>query len=315
MKLPATLEVREVGLRDGLQSRAEVIPTSVKADMFRGLVAAGFRKINAVALVHPKSMPQMADAETLLETVGSLSGVVVSGLALNSRGLDRALALSSKGLLQEIHFLHATTNSVLAANSFKGDVEQNQRDVLSMAQRAQAGGLRTMCFISASFGCSIEGRVDPETPMRIANGLIDSGFIDEICFSDSTGQANPMQVYDFFTEVKSRLPGPITAHFHDSRGCALANVLAVLEVELERLTIDAAFGGLGGDVPFLPQAAGNLCTEDLISMLDGCSVRTGVNLPAVIKVASLARDAYTEPPPSHVLQVGPVAWLTADDRR
>jgi isopropylmalate/homocitrate/citramalate synthase len=315
MKVPATVEVREVGLRDGLQSRSEVVPTSLKAAMLRGLVAAGFRKINAVALVHPKSMPQMADAEQLLETVGSLNGVVVSGLALNSRGLDRAMALRASGLLQEVHFLHATTNSVLAANSFKSDVEQNQRDVISMAERAQAAGLRTLCFISASFGCSIEGRVVPDIPMRIASGLIDSGFVDEICFSDSTGQANPVQVYDFYSKVKSRLPVAITAHFHDSRGCALANVLAVLEVGLERLTVDAAFGGLGGDVPFLPQAAGNLCTEDLISMLDGCSVRTGINLSDVIKVAALARDAYTKPLPSHVLEVGPVAWLTAADLR
>jgi isopropylmalate/homocitrate/citramalate synthase len=276
--------------------------------MLKQLVAAGFRKINAVALVHPKSMPQMADAETLLEAVGPLDGVVISGLALNSRGLDRALALHSRDLLQEVHFLHATTNSVLAANSFKSNVEQNQRDVIGMAERAKASGLRTLCFISASFGCSIEGRVDPEVPLGIAEGLIDSCFVDEICFSDSTGQANPTQIYDFFGAVKSRLHIPITAHFHDSRGCALANVLTVLQVGLEGLTVDAAFGGLGGDVPFLPQAAGNLCTEDLISMLDGCSITTGIDLETVIKVAALVRDSYTEPLPSHVLQVGPVAW-------
>ena len=307
MKLPRTLEVREVGLRDGLQSRAEVIPTTVKLEMLRGLVAAGFRKINAVALVHPKSMPQMADAEMLLEAAGPLAEVVVSALVLNSRGLERALELHSRGLLHEVHFLHATTDSVLAANSFTSNVEQNQRDVIAMAQRAKSGGLRTLSFISASFGCSIEGRVDPEIPFGIAEGLVGSGFVDEICFSDSTGQANPVQVHDFFTAVKSRLPIPITAHFHDSRGCALANVLAVLQVELDRLTVDVAFGGLGGDVPFLPQAAGNLCTEDLISMLDGCSIKTGIDLEAVIRVAALARGAYTDPLPSHVLQVGPVA--------
>jgi hydroxymethylglutaryl-CoA lyase len=306
--LPRTLEVREVGLRDGLQSRSEVIPTAVKVEMLKGLVAAGFRKINAVALVHPKSMPQMADAEILLEAVGPLADVVVSGLVLNSRGLDRALALHAKGLLHEVDFLHATTNSVLAANSFKSNVEQNQRDVIAMAERAKASGLRTLSFISASFGCSIEGRVDPEIPLRIAEGLIDSGFVDEICFSDSTGQANPLQVYELFGAIRSRLRVPITAHFHDSRGCALANVLALLQVEMKGLTVDVAFGGLGGDVPFLPQAAGNLCTEDLISMLNGCSIETGIDLEAVIKVATIARDAYTEPLPSHVLQVGPVAW-------
>jgi hydroxymethylglutaryl-CoA lyase len=307
MRFPSWIEVREVGLRDGLQSRPVVVPTETKADMFRGLVAAGFKKIEAVALVHPASMPHMADAEALLELVGVQPDVVVSGLVLNRRGLLRALDLHDLGLLQEIHFLHATTDEVLRANGFKADLQGNQDEVIAMATIAKEAGMRTMPFVSASFGCSIAGYVDPEIPLGIAHAFVDSGAVDEVCFSDSTGQATPRQVFDFFSLVKDQFEIPITAHFHDSRGSGLANVLAALQIGLGSLTIDAAFAGLGGDVPFLPEAAGNVCTEDLLSMLHGCDVGTDIDLGATLAVAGMARDLFPDSP-SHVLQVGPVSW-------
>lgn len=307
MRFPSWIEVREVGLRDGLQSRPVVVPTETKADMFRGLVAAGFKKIEAVALVHPASMPHMADAEALLELVGVQPDVVVSGLVLNRRGLLRALDLHDLGLLQEIHFLHATTDEVLRANGFKADLQGNQDEVIAMATIAKEAGMRTMPFVSASFGCSIAGYVDPKVPLGIAHAFVDSGAVDEVCFSDSTGQATPRQVFDFFSAVKEQFDIPITAHFHDSRGSGLANVLAALQVGLGSLTIDAAFAGLGGDVPFLPEAAGNVCTEDLLSMLNGCDVDTDIDLEATLAVASTARGLFPDSP-SHVLQVGPVSW-------
>jgi hydroxymethylglutaryl-CoA lyase len=308
MRFPSWLELREVGLRDGLQSRPLTVPTETKAEMFRGLVAAGFKKIEAVALVHPASMPHMADAEALLELVGNQPGVVVSGLALNRRGLTRALDLHQLGLLQEVHFLHATTNEVLRANGFKSDLQGNQQEVIAMATIAKEVGMRTMPFVSASFGCSIAGYVDPEIPLGIAHAFVDSGVIDEVCFSDSTGQGTPQQVFEFFTAVKDQFDIPITAHFHDSRGSGLANVLAALQVGLGSLTIDAAFAGLGGDVPFLPEAAGNICTEDLVSMLSGCGVETGIDLEATLGVARLGKTFFPDSVPSHVLQVGPVSW-------
>jgi isopropylmalate/homocitrate/citramalate synthase len=309
MKLPDKVTLREVGLRDGLQSRTEPVPTELKARMFRGLVEAGYRKINAVALVHPRVMPHMADAEALLEMLGPVEGVVVSALAPNAKALERALRLAKQGLLDEVLFIHATTASILEVNGLPGDLEGALLNTLALAEKARQVGLRTVVFISATFGCSIEGRVATEVPLGIAGRLYDSGSVDEVCFSDSTGQANPRQVFDFFSEVKERFPGrALTAHFHDTRGAGLANVLATLQVGLPNLTLDSAFAGLGGDVPFLPEAAGNVCTEDLISMLEGCGVGTGVHLGKLLEVAQLARDFYSAPVPSHVLQVGPVKW-------
>jgi hydroxymethylglutaryl-CoA lyase len=307
MRLPERVVLREVGLRDGLQSRQDVVPTDVKAAVMGCLIAAGFRKINAVALVNPRSMPQVGDSEALLTEVGSTVGVTVSGLVLNARGLERALALGRAGLLDEVHFLHATTKSVLAANSLPADVAENQTSVVAMARTARAEGLRTMVFLSASFGCSIEGPVPPDVPHRMAEQLVTSGAVDEICFSDSTGQAVPVQVYEFFGRAAHLFRGvPMTAHFHDTRGVALANVLALLELDLEQLTIDAAFGGLGGDVPFLPQASGNVCTEDLVSMLERSGVSTGIDLSLVIEAVELVEPYLADGiGNSHVRRFGP----------
>jgi isopropylmalate/homocitrate/citramalate synthase len=307
MRLPERVELREVGLRDGLQSRPDVVPTGVKAEVLRRLVAAGFRKINAVALVNPRLMPQVGDSEALLEAVGPVEGVTVSGLVLNRRGLERAIALAGNGLLDEVQFLHATTSGVLVANSLPSEIAVNQAGVLEMARAASAEGLRTLVFLSASFGCSIEGPVAPDVPQGIAEELVASGVVDEICFSDSTGQAVPVQVHEFFERAADRLPGvPLTAHFHDTRGVALANVLALLELGLGRLTIDAAFGGLGGDVPFLPEASGNVCTEDLVSMLERSGVSTGIDLAGVLRAVELVEPYLSDGiRDSHVRRFGP----------
>jgi hydroxymethylglutaryl-CoA lyase len=141
----------------------------------------------------------------------------------------------------------------------------------------------------------------------MAEEIVASGVVDEICFSDSTGQASPVQVSEFFTGAAERLPGvPITAHFHDSRGLALANVLALLDLGLDNLTIDSAFGGLGGDVPFLPEASGNLCTEDLVSMLGRSGVDTGVELGAVLDAVDLVEPHLADPIlGSHIRRFGP----------
>jgi isopropylmalate/homocitrate/citramalate synthase len=164
-----------------------------------------------------------------------------------------------------------------------------------------------MVFLSASFGCSIEGPVPPNVPHAMAEELFASGVVDEICFSDSTGQAVPVQIHQFFERAADRLGGvPLTAHFHDSRGLALANVLAVLGLDLDQLTVDAAFGGLGGDVPFLPQASGNVCTEDLVSMLERSGVSTGVDLSGVLDAVELVEPYLTDGvPDSHVRRFGP----------
>jgi isopropylmalate/homocitrate/citramalate synthase len=274
------------------------------------LIDAGFKKINAVSLVSPRVMPHMADAEELLEMVGPVGGVSVSALVPNLRGLQRAFRLAERALIDEVLLLYATTRSILTANGLEGDLTKARDHVLDLAQKARGAGLRVAVFISGTFGCSIEGYVDPEVPLSMAETFYNSGVVDEVCFSDSTGQASPRAVYEFFAEVKRRFGGrAVTAHFHDSRGAGLANVLSVLQVGLPNLTIDSAFAGLGGDVPFLPEAAGNICTEDLLCMLHGCGIETGVDLTQVLAVSRLAQEFFPKGIHSHVLAVGPVKWI------
>ncbi len=316
MKLPSSVVVREVGLRDGLQSRPQVVPTAIKAEMMRGLIDAGFRKINAVAFVNPRVTPQMADAEQLLEVVGPVEGACISALIPNARGLERARPLAARGLIHEALLLYATTSGVLKANGLPGDLDKAHADAVALCAQCKQLGLRTVVFVSATFGCSIEGYVDPKIPLAAGEKFRVSGVVDEIVYSDSTGQANPKQVFELFSEVKRRFgPFPITAHFHDTRGAGLANALAVLQVGLEHLTIDSAFAGLGGDIPFLPEAAGNICTEDMISMLDGCGIATGIDLKRVIEVSRLAKAQFPDPLQSRVLEAGPIWWQGSQTRR
>lgn len=297
-------------LREGLQSDPRVIPTEEKVALARALMAAGFRSLNAVSLVNPRVMPQMADAEAVLDGIGAPAGTTISALVPNPRGMERALAAAGRGLIQEVLFVHATTASVLKVNGMEPDLAKSESTILGLARQAKEMRLRTCVFISASFGCSIEGPVEPAAVLRMAEGLYASGHVDEVVFSDSTGQADPLQVTRFFEPVLRMLSGrPFTVHFHDSRGAALANAYALLQLDPAGLTLDCAVAGLGGDAPFLPQAAGNVCSEDLLQMLLGLGVRTGVDLDAVLEISARIVALYPgRYIPSHTLHVGRVAW-------
>jgi isopropylmalate/homocitrate/citramalate synthase len=287
--------VREVGPREGFQSHEMVVPTDVKESVLRHVLDSGVRKVNAVSLVSPKAMPQMADAEELLRRIGPVDGVTVSALAPNRRAVQRALALGAKGLITEALLINAMSRSVLAANGITATREEWCNEILELAREAQTGGLRTAVFISAAFGCSIEGPVRPIAVMDEADRLYDSGHVDEVVISDSTGQAGPLQAIAMFSMFRERFnERPVTAHFHDSRGMALANVAATLGAGLSELTIDAAFGGLGGDVPFLPEAAGNLATEELLEMCARSKVETGVDVNLILEAARIAQQAYAD---------------------
>jgi len=299
--LPAEVGLREVVLREGMQSDPRPVRTEEKVAIAQELIAAGFKSINPVSLVSPKAMPHMADAEAVLEGIGPQRDVMVSALIPNERGVRRALECAERELIREALFVHATTPSVLRVNGLPPDLEENLSRVLAMAREAQSHGLRTVVFISASFGCSMEGRVDPAKVRSIA---------DRLYGSDSTGQADPRQVTEFFDAVLPRLEGrPFTVHFHDSRGAALANAYALLQLGPRGLTLDCALAGLGGDVHFLPQAAGNVCTEDLLQMLKGLGVATGVDLAAALSVSQHVVDLYPgRYIPSRTLPVGAIAW-------
>lgn len=308
MKRPEKLTIREVGPREGFQSHNLIVSTTDKIRIIQKLFDAGFSKLNLVSLVNPRVMPQVGDAEDLLAALGDSKGRTISALVPNMRGLDRAVGLSRRGLIQEVLFIDAMTKSILEANGIRSERDSWRSSLGEFAKVAKQEGLLTSVFISGAYGCSIEGPVPREAVMTEVAELISCGSVDEVTISDSTGQATPYDAFEMFEDFKRRFePHPVTAHFHDSRGAALANVVGVLDVGIKNLTVDSAFGGLGGDVPFLPEAAGNLPTEDLVVMCKKAGIESGIDVTKVFEASQLAMEAYKQkrPFPSRALALEP----------
>jgi hydroxymethylglutaryl-CoA lyase len=300
--LPERVRIREVGPRDGFQNEPEVIPTEDKVRLIELLGATGLRRLEVTSFVRPDVIPQLADAEVVLESVRLPPSVSVSVLIPNERGLERALAHRSQ--FQEI-------NGFLSASETHNEknVGRSVADSLAglgrMFARARAEGLRCEGVISTSFGCPYEGSVPVERVLSIAGELVASG-ASEIGFGDTTGMANPLQVREFFAAAFTALPGvELTAHFHNTRGQGLANVLAALEAGVE--SFESSFGELGG-CPVPAGATGNIASEDLVSMLHEMGIETGIDLEALIEASRAAQAALRRPLGSHVLSAGPVQW-------
>jgi hydroxymethylglutaryl-CoA lyase len=310
--LPAAVRLREVGPRDGLQNEPEVLPTATKVQLIELLGATGLRRIEVTSFVRPDVIPQLADAGEVLERIELGPEVAVSVLIPNERGLERALAhrdrpAGGRGRFQEI-------NGFLSASETHNErnVGRSIADSLAGLRRtfatARAEGLRCEGVISTSFGCPYEGHVAPERVLSIAAELAGAG-AEEVGFGDTTGMANPLQVRAFFERARAQLPGvELTAHFHNTRGQGLANVLAALEAGVD--SFESSFGELGG-CPVPAGATGNIATEDLVSMLEEMGVATGVDLPALIEASRAAQLALGRPLGSHVLTAGPVDWRSA----
>jgi hydroxymethylglutaryl-CoA lyase len=300
--LPDHVRIREVGPRDGFQNEPEIIPTPDKVRLIELLGATGLRRIEVTSFVRPDVIPQLADAEAVLGTVGLPPEVAVSVLIPNERGLERALAQRER--FQEINgFLSASE-----AHNTK-NVGRPVQDSLAGLQRtfarARAEGLRCEGVISVAFGCPYEGHVPPERVFAIARSLAEAG-AEEVGFGDTTGMANPVQVREFFTAARAELPDvELTAHFHNTRGQGLANVFAALEAGVT--SFESSFGELGG-CPVPAGATGNIATEDLISMLEEMGVRTGVDLPALLEASRAVQSLLGRALGSHVLSAGPVEW-------
>ena len=305
---PRRVRIREVGPRDGFQNEPEVIPTADKVRLIELLGASGIGRIEVTSFVRPDVIPQLADAEQVLETVRLPPEVAVSVLIPNERGLERALAHRSH--FQEINgFLSAseTHNQKNVGRSIEESLAGLERTFAS----ASAEGLRCEGVISVSFGCPYEGHVPPEGVLGIASRLVAAGAA-EIGFGDTTGMANPVGVREFFTAAAAELPGvELTAHFHNTRGQGLANVLAALDAGIE--SFESSFGELGG-CPVPPGATGNIATEDLVSMLHEMGIETGVDLARLIGASRAAQEVLGRPLGSHVLSAGPVQWAEGDHR-
>jgi hydroxymethylglutaryl-CoA lyase len=301
--LPETVRVREVGPRDGFQNEPETIATDDKVRLIEMLARAGLTRLEVTSFVRPDVIPQLADGPEVLRRINLPAHVDVTVLIPNERGLERALALRDH--FTEINcFLSASETH--NRRNVNRSVEESLSGLERVIERARGEGLRAEGVISTSFGCPYEGAVPRERVLRIADRLINAG-ADEIAFGDTTGMANPLQVRRFFDEASTLLDRKpeLTAHFHNTRGQGLANVLAALEAGCE--SFESSFGELGG-CPVPAGATGNIATEDLVSMLHEMGVTTGVDLPRLLDATRALREVLGRPLGSHTLTAGPVAW-------
>jgi hydroxymethylglutaryl-CoA lyase len=300
--MPERVRIREVGPRDGFQNEPEVIATADKVRLIEQLGRTGLQRIEVTSFVRPDVIPQLADAERVLESVELPERVSIGVLIPNERGLERALAHA--GRFQEINGFLSASETHNRKNVGRS-IEESLAGLRRTFGRATQEGLRCEGVISTSFGCPYEGAVPAERVLAIAHDLVDAG-CEEIGFGDTTGMANPLQVREFFALAFEMLPGvELTAHFHNTRGQGLANVLAALESGVE--SFESSFGELGG-CPVPPGATGNIATEDLVSMLHEMGIETGVDLDALIEASSAAQQVLGRPLGSHVLLAGPVQW-------
>jgi hydroxymethylglutaryl-CoA lyase len=304
MSLPARADVREVGPRDGFQNEPEVIPTDAKVALIDRLARTGLRRLEVTSFVRADVVPQLADAAEVLERIDVPEGVDVSVLVPNERGLEGALA--HRDAIDEVSVFLSASESHNRANVNRS-VEESLAGLERVLAAAGDAGLRRVAVIATSFGCPYEGRVDPERVLEIAGRLADAGAA-EVGFGDTTGMANPVQVRDFFTRAGDRLADAgvqLTAHFHNTRGQGLANVLAALEAGCT--SYESSFGELGG-CPVPAGATGNIATEDLVSMLHEMGIETGVDLDALLGASRAVREVLGRPLGSHTLVAGPVDW-------
>jgi hydroxymethylglutaryl-CoA lyase len=295
--------IREVGPRDGFQNEPEVVPTDEKVRLIELLAASGLRRLEVTSFVRADVIPQLADAAEVLERISVPDDVSLSVLIPNERGLDNALALRER--FHEINVFLSATESHNRANVNRS-IEESLTGLEQVLGRARADRLRCEGVISVAFGCPYEGHVPPQRVFAIARRLIDAG-AQEIGFGDTTGMANPAQVREFFPAARAALGDGVelTAHFHNTRGQGLANVLAALDAGVG--SFESSFGELGG-CPVPRGATGNIATEDLVSMLHEMGVETGVSLERLLEAAAAAQQVLGRPLGSHVLTAGPVVW-------
>ena len=267
----------EVGPRDGLQSEPEILSTDSKLAFINKAIDAGIRRVEVASFVHPKRVPQMADAEALIERLADRDDVSYIGLVMNEKGLDRALETK----IGEIGMVVVATDSYNRKNQGV-DTDESVRVWGKIAARAEQNGLRANVMISSAFGCPYEGEVKVERIVELAKQVIEAGPA-ELGIADSIGVAVPNQVTELLGRVRDAIGDlPIRCHFHNTRNIGLANAQAAVDFGVSYL--DASIGGIGG-CPFAPAATGNIPTDDLLYLLDRSGVETGVSLEKIIEVS------------------------------
>jgi hydroxymethylglutaryl-CoA lyase len=267
------VQIVEVSPRDGLQNEQRLVPTADKLRLVSVLADAGVRRIEATSFVHPALVPQMADAEAVMAGVPRDRGIAYSGLVLNRRGAERALAAGC----DELTFAVVTSETFSRRNQNQGTAEGLAvwADVAAMAR---AAGRRCCVVLAAAFGCPFEGAVDPARVEEIAQAALEAQ-PDELALADTIGVGTPSQVLDLFGRIRRRAPNlTLRAHFHNTRNTGYANAYAALMAGVS--VLDSSAGGIGG-CPFAPRATGNIATEDLLFLLDGLGRRHGIDRASI----------------------------------
>ena len=292
-----SIEIVEVGPRDGLQSESQVLPTAVKVQFVQRLLAAGLKRIEVASFVNPKRVPQMADAEAVLAALtGAAPQSRFIGLILNRKGFERARAAGCT----EVGMAIAASESFSQRNQGLS-IDEAVESWLEVAKLAHAAGIRAQITLSVAFGCPFEGEV-PVARVRDLAERLAAGQPDEIAVADTIGVAVPTQVTEMLGELRKALPrARLRAHFHNTRNTGLANAYAAVEAGV--LALDSSCGGIGG-CPFAPAATGNIPTEDLIYMLHRMGVQTGVDLPALLETSKWLQSALDHAVPGMLVKAG-----------
>ncbi|MDY7220926.1 hydroxymethylglutaryl-CoA lyase [Halalkalibacterium halodurans] len=302
MLLPSKVTICEVAPRDGFQAEQEWIPTKQKLEIIKALATTGIQSMEITSFVHPKAIPQLKDASEVVERSQDLTNIRFRALVPNARGAERAI----KAGIKKIKLMLSATDSHSISNA-NCTVEKAQNNHMSTIELAHRHNIKVGGSISVAFGCPYEGKVPIDRLISIVDRYNRQG-VYEVSLADTTGMADPVQVYETLGVLKSLFPQTtFTMHFHNTRGMALANVFAALQQGV--LDFDSSIAGLGG-CPYAPGASGNVATEDLIHMLERMGIETGVDLEQVILVAKETQKSIGHDGGSYMLQAGPCSALS-----
>lgn len=295
MYLPEKVILKEVGPRDGLQNEQQFIPTKDKIQWIDKITDAGVNYVEISSFVHPKWVPQLEDAADVAKGIKRKEGVTYAALVPNAKGLERAL----KADVNEVSVFMSATETHNQKNINKS-IEETFPVLAEVIEGAAQIKVKTRGYISTVFGCPFEGKVDVENVIKIADHLFEAG-IEELSLGDTIGVANPLQVEKVLETLLQRFPADkLALHFHDTRGTALANVLASLQAGIT--TFDGSVGGLGG-CPYAPGATGNVATEDLLYMLKEMNIETGIDMDKLLGCSQWIEQKMRKQLPSKMLQV------------
>ena len=302
MELPTKVQIIEVGPRDGFQIEPAFIPTEQKIRIINKLSETGLRRIEVTSFVHPKAIPQLADAAEVMAGITRKEGVSYMALVPNVKGVERAL----QAAVEEINLVVSASESH-NKNNMNMSIAESLKAFREAAKIALGNGMRITGSIATAFGCPFEGWVSPRKVEEIAQELLAMG-VHEVSLADTTGMADPSQVIGVVSRLRHQFKDvEFRLHFHNTRGAGMANVLAAL---FEGITIfDGSIGGLGG-CPYAPGATGNIPTEDMVHMLESMGIDTGIDLPKLVDCAKMVQELLGRELPGQVMKAGTVPWLT-----